>query len=251
MAQAFFKSWFVDFDPVFARSEGRQPYGMNEEVATLFPTKFQKIEDDDFMSIPSGWKLESLDGIAHYENGLALQNYRPEGEEYLPVIKIRELRQGFSDESSEQASPNIKPSCIIDDGDVIFSWSGSLMMDFWCGDKGALNQHLFKVTSNEFPKWFYYFWTNFHLPDFQDIAEGKATTMGHIQRHHISSAKVVVPLDSVLEMADKLVQPMIDLIIKNRVQNRTLASIRDVLLPKLLSGEIPVRDAEKIVSKAT
>ena len=160
---------------------------------------------------------------------------------FLPVIKIRELRQGYADESSEQASPNIKTSCIIDDGDMVFSWSGSLMIDLWCGGKGALNQHLFKVTSEKYPKWFYYFWTYYHLNNFQNIAAGKATTMGHIQRHHLASAMTVVPLDSVLEMADKLIRPMMDLIIKNRAQSRMLACVRDALLPRLLSGEVRVK----------
>ncbi len=74
------------------------------------------------------------------------------------------------------------------------------MIDLWCGGKGALNQHLFKVTSEKFLKWFYYYWTIYHLADFQNIAEGKATTMGHIKRHHLDSAMVVVPPDKILEM---------------------------------------------------
>ncbi len=241
IVQAVFKSWFLDFDPVVAKSEGRQPYGMNPETAALFPSEFQETGIDEFESIPIGWHLESLSDIANYENGLALQKYRPEGVEYLPVIKIRELRRGFPDSNSEKASPNIKPSCVLDDGDIIFSWSGSLMIDMWCGGKGALNQHLFKVTSDNYPKWFYYYWTNYHLSDFQDIAEGKATTMGHIQRHHLESAKVVVPPDPILEKANKVLQPMLDQIMKNRVQSRVLASMRDALLPKLLSGEIRVK----------
>lgn len=250
MAQAIFKSWFVDFDPVIAKAEGRQPYGINAETAALFPAEFVESGNEDFPLIPKGWSLSSLAEIAHYENGLALQNYRPEDSEFLPVIKIRELRQGFADESSEKASPNIKASCIIDDGDMIFSWSGSLMIDYWCAGKGALNQHLFKVTSEKYPKWFYYFWTNYHLPDFQDIAEGKATTMGHIQRHHLASAKLVAPCDDVLSKASNIIQPLVDLIIRNRVQSRTLASIRDALLPKLLSGEIRVRQSEQLVEQS-
>lgn len=241
MAQALFKSWFVDFDPVVAKSEGRQPYGMNAETAALFPSEFEETGIDEFESIPAGWRIESLAEIAKYENGLALQKYRPEGLEYLPVIKIRELRQGSPDSNSEKASPNIKSSCIIDDGDIIFSWSGSLLIDIWCGGKGALNQHLFKVTSDKYPKWFYYYWTNHHLADFQDIAEGKATTMGHIQRRHLESAKVVIPPDTILEKANKSLLPMLDQIVKNRLQSRTLSSIRDALLPKLLSGEIRVK----------
>lgn len=242
MARTLFKSWFVDFDPVTAKAEGRVPYGMNAETASLFPAEFEETGDDYFYEIPKGWTLKNLDDVADYENGLALQKFRPEGIESLPAIKIRELRQGFADESSDRVSPNIKASCILEDGDVVFSWSGSLMIDLWCGGKGALNQHLFKVTSGKYPKWFYYFWTEHHLVDFQDIAEGKATTMGHIQRHHLTSAKVVVPSDDILGRADKTIAPLLDSIIKNRVQNKTLITIRDSLLPKLMSGEVSVRN---------
>jgi len=241
MARALFKSWFVDFDPVTAKAEGRVPFGMNAETASLFPAEFEETGDEYFSETPKGWILKNLDDVADYENGLALQKFRPEGIESLPAIKIRELRQGFADESSDRVSPNIKASCILEDGDVVFSWSGSLMIDLWCGGKGALNQHLFKVTSEKYPKWFYYFWTEHHLVDFQDIAEGKATTMGHIQRHHITSAKVVVPSDAVLEKADKVFQPLLNSIIKNRIQIKTLATIRDALLPKLMSGEVRVK----------
>jgi type I restriction enzyme S subunit len=241
IAQALFNSWFVDFDPVVARSEGRQSYRINAETAALFPSEFQATGNDALESIPAGWHLAALSDIANYENGLALQKYRPEDSEYLPVIKIRELRQGFSDDKSEKASPNIKPSCIIEDGDTIFSWSGSLMIDLWCGGEGALNQHLFKVTSDNYPQWFYYFWTDYHLPEFQDIAEGKATTMGHIQRRHLESAKVAVPPAPIIDKADRVLQPLLDHITKNRVQSRTLTCIRDTLLPKLLSGEIRVK----------
>jgi type I restriction enzyme, S subunit len=248
MAQAIFKSWFVDFDPVTAKAEGRKPYGMSDEVAALFPSEFVTINN---VSIPLGWELIPLDEIAEFENGLALQKYRPEGDDYLPAIKIRELRQGNSDGNSEKASPNIKTSCIIGDGDVIFSWSGSLMVDVWCGGKGALNQHLFKVTSNKFDKWFYYFWIKYYLPDFQDIAAGKATTMGHIQRHHLSSALVTVPTIEILDRANSLIEPLLDLLVANRIQNRSLASARDTLLPKLLSGEIRVKQAEQISSTSS
>ena len=139
-AQALFKSWFVDFEPFGG-------------------------------TIPSDWKVGNLLSIADYLNGLAMQNFRPlENEKGLPVLKIKELRQGFSDESSELCSESIKSDYIINDGDVIFSWSGSLLVDFWCGGKCGLNQHLFKVTSKEFDKWFYYSWTRHHLDHFIAVA---------------------------------------------------------------------------------
>lgn len=191
--------------------------------------------------LPEGWSVGSLLDIANYLNGLAMQRFRPdEGETGLPVLKIKELRQGFCDISSELCSPNIKPDYIVYDGDVIFSWSGSLLVDFWCGGTCGLNQHLFKVTSDRYPKWFYYVWTAHHLARFVAIAADKATTMGHIKREELTKAEVTIPDDASMERIGGLLQPIYDLIISNRIENRKLARLRDTLLPKLVSGEIDV-----------
>jgi type I restriction enzyme S subunit len=135
---------------------------------------------------------------------------------------------------------NWKDSYIINDGDIIFSWSGSLLVDIWCGGRCGLNQHLFKVTSASYNKWFYYMWTRYHLERFIAIAKDKATTMGHIQRKHLSEAKVLIPEPNTLAFMDSVMQPIIDLVIANKVENKTLSTIRDTLLPKLMSGEIRV-----------
>lgn len=243
MARTIFKNWFVDFDPVRAKAEGRKPTGMGEDVAKLFPDSF---EDSELGKIPKGWGIKSLDEIAQYLNGLALQKFPPDGEGNLPVIKISQLRAGSTD-SADLANNKIPSEYVVDDGDVLFSWSASLMIKIWFGGKGALNQHLFKVTSDKYPKWFYYLWTLQHLPEFQHVAAGKATTMGHIKRHHLSDAKVLIPPDPLLKMADFYFAPSIKRIIINGVQSRTLASIRDALLPKLLSGESRVKDADRLV----
>ncbi|MBE2269346.1 MAG: restriction endonuclease subunit S [Anaerolinea sp.] len=234
-ARTIFQSWFVDYDPVHARARGEQPLGMDEEIAALFPDSF---EDSELGMIPAGWRVVPLDQIADFRNGLALQKFPPEGDEYLPVIKIRELRQGYSDENSDKASPNIKETYILHDGDVVFSWSGSLMIDVWCGGKGALNQHLFKVTSVQYPKWFYLYWSKYHLDSFIDIAADKATTMGHIQRHHLTSALTVVPPDEVLSRLSRFVEPLVDQMIQLRIESRKLAELRDTLLPLLMNGEL-------------
>lgn len=236
IARAIFKSWFIDFDPVRAKAEGKQPFGMDEETAALFPSEF---EDSELGEIPKGWQVKPLDNIASFLNGLALQKYPAEADEYLPVIKIAELRNGIT-ASSGKASLDVPPDYIINDGDVIFSWSGSLECVIWCGGRGALNQHLFKVTSRDHPKWFYYHWVHHHLPEFRAIAAGKATTMGHIQRGHLHDALVVVPPSHLMEHAEGVFTPLIEKFILNRLESHNLASIRDMLLPKLLSGEIRV-----------
>ena len=159
LARALFRAWFVDFEPVRAKMAGR-PTGLVGEIEALFPEGMEEREDG--VERPRGWRVKSLDEIAGYLNGLALQKYPPNGEDSLPVIKIAQLRKGNTD-GADRASVDIPPDYIIDDGDVLFSWSGSLEVVIWCGGKGALNQHLFKVTSNHYPKWYYYLWTKEHL----------------------------------------------------------------------------------------
>lgn len=107
-------------------------------------------------------------------------------------------------------------------------------------ERAGLNQHLFKVTSADYPKWFYYYWIKQHLTEFRAIAESKATTMGHIQRGHLSSAKVIVPTVPELEDMNKTMYPLIEKIERNNAQIITLQKLRDTLLPKLISGEVRV-----------
>ena len=214
-AQALFKNWFVDFAPFGGK-------------------------------IPEGWKVGKLSDIADYLNGLAMQKFRPlEGEEGLPVLKIKELRQGSCDDSSELCSPSrVKPEYIIHNGDVIFSWSGSLLVDIWCGGTCGLNQHLFKVTSQKYDKWFYYLWTKHHLDRFIFLAADKATTMGHIKREELDKAEVVIPSLNDYTKLSMILSPIIDTIINNRVEIRKLSVLRDYLLPELMSGNINVDDVQ-------
>ena len=244
MARALFKSWFVDFDPVRAKAEGRTPSGMDAETAKLFPSEFV---DSELGPIPKGWSMLPLDSLATFRNGLALQKFRPqEGEPRLPVVKIAQLRTGRAD-SGEWARADIAPECILEDGDVAFSWSGSLTVVVWTGGRAALNQHLFRVTSATCPKWFYLQWLLQHLPEFQRIAGDKATTMGHIQRHHLTAAKCVVPPRAVIDAAHRVFAPLLENQVALSLESRNLARIRDELLPRLLSGEVLVAHAEREV----
>jgi type I restriction enzyme S subunit len=246
IARALFKSWFVDFDPVRIKVAGCDP-GLPKPLADLFPDAF---EDSELGEIPKGWKVRSLDEIARFMNGLALQKYPPREGRSLPVIKIAELRTD-STEGADTASADLEPEYIVQDGDVLFSWSGSLECVLWAGGTGALNQHLFKVTSTEYPKWLYYLWIHQHLEDFRHIAAGKATTMGHIQRHHLSDAKVVLPAAGLLLALDVLVGPLINGLWRRRVQSLTLASLRDTLLPRLISGELRIKDVEQFIPETS
>ena len=219
---------------------------VNNEINKNLLEQAQSIFTQEFLMfdrIPDGWQESSLLGIADYLNGLAMQKYRPKDDEQgLPVLKIKELRQGSCDFNSELCSPSIKPEYIVHDGDVIFSWSGSLLVDLWCGGTCGLNQHLFKVTSSTYDKWFYYAWTDHHLQKFAAIAADMATTMGHIKREELSKAEVLIPSQSDYDRIGGLLAPLYDLVIANRIENRKLASLRDELLPQLMSGQLDVSE---------
>lgn len=210
---------------------------LNGYLEELFSLRFREILESGGKS----WTSASLLDIADYKNGLAMQKYRPlKGDPGLPVLKIRELGQGYCGSDSERCTTDIDGSVTIDDGDLVFSWSGTLLLRFWAGGRAGLNQHLFKVTSEQYPSWFYYAWTKHHLARFVMLAKDRATTMGHIKRSALAESSVVVPPIQILEQQTKLMQPIVDDIVSNMVENRKLALLRDALLPKLMSGEIDV-----------
>lgn len=233
MARALYLSWFVDFDPVRAKSLGH-PTGLPNHLDTLFPNTFAAD------GLPDGWEAKPLSKIGKFLNGLALQKFpsRP-GAPSLPVIKIAELRAGPTAKSN-YASAELPASHVIEDGDHLFSWSGSLIHCRWAHGRGALNQHLFKVTPIEVPSWLTFEAVEYHLPAFQAIAASKAVTMGHIQRHHLDEALVSVPPKALLRAIDQVMAPLHERAFSLAIESRTLISMRDSLLPRLISGELPI-----------
>ncbi|MEZ5387559.1 MAG: restriction endonuclease subunit S [Prosthecobacter sp.] len=144
MALALFQSWLVDFDLIQRTDPRTAP-----EFRKLYPTELVETPEG---GIPKGWKTRSLDEMAVYLNGLALQKYPAKDGPTLPVIKIAQLRKGHT-EGADQCSAGLPPDYIIQDGDIFFSWSGSLGgAVVW--RHGSAEPASFKVTSQEFPKWF-------------------------------------------------------------------------------------------------
>jgi type I restriction enzyme S subunit len=211
----------------------RQNKTLEQMAETLFRQWFVEEAGED-------WEERPLSSIANFLNGLACQKFPPKNAvDKLPVLKIKQLRNGFSDDC-DWCTTDVKPEYIVENGDVIFSWSASLMVKIWDGENCILNQHLFKVTSDNFPKWFYYLWSKHHLDEFVSISSSHATTMGHIKRGDLDDAMVLVPSPEELEIMTDEVQSLIEKQISNSKQIRTLESLRDTLLPKLMSGEIRV-----------
>ena len=230
MAKTLYDYWFVQFD--FPDQNGK-PYKSSAGKMVYHPELKREI--------PEGWGVDSLWNIANFYNGLAMQKYRPDtnGDDYLPVIKIREMMNGFS-KDTEKARLDIPTEAVVERGDILFSWSATLEVIIWGKERGALNQHIFKVTSDTYPKSFIYFELKSYLKVFKSIAELRKTTMGHITQDHLKQAKIVVPPIEIISKLDAKLQPIMlkQQILEN--QNQELTQLRDWLLPMLMNGQVKV-----------
>lgn len=165
------------------------------------------------------------------------------------VIRIAELNSGIGD-STVFNDVGALPQNVAGPGDILFAWSGSLTLKRWTAEEGLVNQHIFKVIPNsDVPQWLVYQAIRHALPDFKAIAADKATTMGHIQRHHLD-AKVPIPTTSQTVPLDPLMGGLWQMALAAEVESATLAALRDTLLPALMDGTLRVKDAEKTVSEA-
>lgn len=237
MAKALYDYWFVQFD--FPNAKGK-PY-KTSGGKMVYNEELKR-------EVPEGWEVKTLLDIANYENGLPCQKFRPTGDDFLRVIKIREMNEGFSS-STEFVRTDIPEKSIIENGDVLFSWSASLDVKIWTGGKGALNQHIFKVTSKKYPKSFYYYQLLNYLQHFKMMAENRKTTMGHITQEHLKQSRIAIsPKELTLEL-DKIISPLLSKKVINEIENKKLTELRDWLLPMLMNGQVNVEGAKKMVEK--
>jgi type I restriction enzyme, S subunit len=191
--------------------------------------------------IPKGWRVGSLLDIAKFTNGVPCQKYRPVGNDKIPVIKIKEIRKGIGNES-EYVRPDIPASALVHDGDLLFSWSASLEVQIWAGGTGALNQHIFKVTSDAYCRSFILFQLLGYLLQFRMLADNRKTTMGHITQDHLEQSRVVIPPKPIVDMLDTIIAPFFDELVLLRRESLELARLRDFLLPLLMNGQVKVSE---------
>jgi len=245
MAQAIFKSWFIDFDPVRAKMAGRQPEGMDTAASALFPSMLMEVEPSIGM-MPQGWEAISLYDTAAYVNGAAFKanDFSTDGSG-LPIIKIAELKQGVAAQT-KFTEKDFQPKYSIDSGDVCYSWSGSpetsLDVFRWLGGPGWLNQHIFKlVCLSQKQKVFAYYLLKQMRPILVQTAMDKQTTgLGHVTVADMKRIKVVYPDSAALEMFYEKVKPLYEQCELLEKQCSALEQLRNSLLPKLLSGEVVV-----------
>ena len=229
LAKQLYDYWFVQFD--FPNEEGK-PY-KSSGGAMVWNDALKR-------NIPEGWHCGNLFEIAKFTNGLACQKFRPKaGESPLPVIKIREMRDGFTADT-EEVTPNIPDSVKVFNGDILFSWSASLEVMLWAFGEGGLNQHIFKVTSaNGFPKSFYYYQLLDYVDVFKKMAEARKTTMGHITHDHLQQSTIAIPDDKEITVEfEKRISPVFEQIVKLQEEILALTKQRDELLPLLMNGQV-------------
>ena len=152
------------------------------------------------------------------------------------------MHDGLADET-ERVSINIPDKHVIDNGDVLFSWSATLEVIHWHGGKAGLNQHIFKVVpTNEFPIEYIYHQLSDYVITFRKLALARKTTMGHITADHIYQSRIVIATLSIVKEYERIVEPLYKEIDSLQRENIKLASLRDYLLPLLMNGRATISD---------
>lgn len=227
LAKTIYDYWFLQFE--FPNEEGK-PY-KSSGGKMVWNEKLNRM-------IPDGWKDGNLYDIAEFTNGLACQKHRPiKNNQRLLVIKIREMHNGFTSET-EWVRDDIPQKYVIEDGDILFSWSATLETIIWTGGQGALNQHIFKVSEKNCAKYYVFMQLAEYVKNFVAMAEARKTTMGHITSDHLNQSRIVLPCTQVIDSFEKKVTPLFTSIIKNKQESIELSKLRDFLLPMLLNGQV-------------
>lgn len=223
----------AEYETISKRIKNNEQFiaALEATAQTLYRKMF--VDGIDKENLPEGWRMGVLTDIATYLNGIACQKFETNGTDFLPVLKIRELSQGYCDVNSNHVNIEIPEEYIIVPGDVIFSWSATLFIDIWTDQKCVLNQHLFKVSSNQYPQWYYFLWTQSHIEEWKRLISAKATSMGHIKREDLDSAKVIIPSDSDLKRMDKKFSPLFKMLTTKKKGNLQLKKLQSLLLAKM------------------
>ena len=208
----------------------------NNRIIKTLEEIAQMIFKEWFIDNPSNGEVISLTELADFINGGAFGKIVHHTQKGLPLIKIAEFSRGIT-EKTEWIDDVIPEKYLVKDGDLLFSWSGSLDLHIWHKGNAVLNQHLFNVIPKDsYTKGLLCVVLRSTLPWFRQIAQSKATSIGHIQRHHLEEQKIVIPANKDLSIFENFYQKLVSLMI----ENQKLVAMRDLLLPKLMSGEVTI-----------
>ena len=188
--------------------------------------------------VPEGWEKKSISQLGDYLNGFAFKpsDWQEKGK---PIIKIKEMGNGVSDETPRNNGERVPSRYLVKAGDLIFSWSATLMVIIWTGEEGWLNQHLFKVTpAKGIGREFLLQTISKAILEFSNLTTG--STMKHIQRNKLDQVFVNTPSSEVMEKYNEIAESLRTKVLNISSQIRLLTEARDRLLPKLMGGEMDV-----------
>lgn len=255
IAQALFKSWFVDFDPVRAKQEGRAPEGMSDATAALFPDRF---EESELGLLPKGWRISTVaDLCSTITNGGTPSRSKVELWEggTIPWFKTGEFNDGFLLQSAERITRNALATSaakLLPENSVLMAIYAAPTV----GRLGVLtepstfNQACTGMVAKETVGVWFLFWTLYFGRDwFNSRANGAAQQ--NISKAIVSAYRVVSPSDSVLLAFNEIATSIHHRIRRNSEQAQTLATLRDTLLPRLISGQLRLPEAEALIEEAT
>ena len=239
IARAIFKSWFVDFDPVRAKMEGRMPAGMDAATATLFPSTFQ---DSPLGKIPEGWKV----GTVGEEFNLTM-GQSPPGSTYNENGDGLPFYQGRKDFGFRYPTRRVycnAPTRVAKKDDTLVSVRAPVGDINMVEEKCCIGRGVAAIRHKTGSRSYTYYAMQFLREDFA-LYEAEGTVFGAINKTGFQTLSHLRPSDEIIEAFERLVYPLDQSIENNENQSRTLSQIRDALLPKLLSGEIRVDDVDK------
>ncbi len=239
IARAIFKSWFVDFDPVRAKMEGRMPAGMDAATATLFPSAFQ---DSPLGKIPEGWEITTVGEEFNLTMGLS-----PPGSTYNENGDGLPFYQGRKDFGFRYPTRRVycnAPTRVAKKDDTLVSVRAPVGDINMVGEKCCIGRGVATIRHKTGSRSYTYYAMQFLREDFA-LYEAEGTVFGAINKTGFQTLSQLRPSDGIIEAFERLVYPLDQSIENNENQSRTLSQIRDALLPKLLSGEIRVDDIDK------
>ena len=245
IAQALFKSWFVDFDPVLAKQEGREPEGMDPTTAALFPDSF---EESELGLIPTGWRVDSIYTATQviYGAPFASSKFNSNGVG-KPLIRIRDLKN----EAPGVFTPEVhSKGYLVRPGDIVVGMDGEFRAYLWGGEEAWLNQRVCVFTpAKEIPAAFLH---RSIIPILAAVeASETATTVIHLGKNDIDRFRSIIPDRLVLKAFGEITDSIYKRIVEQKQAARTIATLRDTLLPRLISGQLRLPEAETLLKEVT
>lgn len=250
IAQALFKSWFVDFEPVHARARGEQPAGLAPEVAALFPDSF---EESALGMVPKGWNTGTLGDVAHFQNGYAFKS-KDWCESGHPVVKIGDVKPGIIDFSGcSYIAPETTEGLSrfkLRRGDLLVGMTG------YVGETGLvphvephayLNQRVGRIATKSGLIDLGFVYCLVRNSAFKGYAEARShgSAQANVSGAVLLDYPVVTPTQNILDRFNGSVGVLLERILSNHEQAQTLATLRDTLLPRLISGQLRLPDAKQ------